>query len=186
MAGIFTRRAILQILNTDDLTPEERAEQLFSLYGRAIDDGYVTKSAAEAAKNEAVEAAKAAAPAPEPVNVKESEDYLALQAEYNAFKAKESARRSSDFKDVKDKFFDAVYAQIDRSEGATPIAEQLNTLRTEYEEYFAPSNPQPEPKKTPVFSQPPAHSSQPQTEADKIRADFMQGLSLPANVKKKG
>ena len=49
MVGIFTRKAILSILNADDMTPEERTEQLFSLYGRAIDDGCVTKSAQRSA-----------------------------------------------------------------------------------------------------------------------------------------
>ena len=58
MACIFTRTEIAKILNNGDLTPEERTDQIFSLYGRALDDGYVTKKAAEAAKKAAEEAAK--------------------------------------------------------------------------------------------------------------------------------
>ena len=43
MAGIFTRKALSAIL-AEETTPEEKVDALFSLYGRAIDDGYVTKS----------------------------------------------------------------------------------------------------------------------------------------------
>ena len=136
MAGIFTRKAIISILNTADLTPEERAEQLFSLYGRAIDDGYVTKAAAEAAKNEAVSEAQKHIPEPPKVNIKETEEYKQLQSDYDAYKARQEARRSDDYKGVKSKFFDAVYDRIDRGEGAKPIAEQIEELRKEYEEYF--------------------------------------------------
>ena len=58
MAGIFTRSELSKIVNNADLTPEERVDQIFSLYGRAVDDGYLTKKAAEAAQNAAIEAAK--------------------------------------------------------------------------------------------------------------------------------
>ena len=54
MAGIFTRKAIAAILSDENLTPEERTDQLFSLYGRSIDDGYITKSAAQAAQTAAL------------------------------------------------------------------------------------------------------------------------------------
>ena len=57
MAGIFTRKTIASILNNEDLTPEERTDQIFSLYGRAVDDGYITKTAAQAATDAAVEKA---------------------------------------------------------------------------------------------------------------------------------
>ena len=54
MAGIFTRKAIAAILGDENLTPEERTDQLFSLYGRALDDGYITKGAAQAAQDAAI------------------------------------------------------------------------------------------------------------------------------------
>ena len=54
MAGIFTRTEVAKILNNADLTPEQRADEIFSLYGRAIDDGFVTKKAAETAQNAAI------------------------------------------------------------------------------------------------------------------------------------
>ena len=55
MAGIFTRPALDKIMQNAELTPEQRTEQVFSLYGRALDDGYVTKKAAEAALNGSME-----------------------------------------------------------------------------------------------------------------------------------
>jgi hypothetical protein len=60
MAGIFTRKALADILNNGDLTPEERADQIFSLYGRALDDGYITKNAAQAAQDAAIKTAQEA------------------------------------------------------------------------------------------------------------------------------
>ena len=41
MAGIFTRGALDKIMTNADLTPEQRTEQVFSLYGRALDEGLV-------------------------------------------------------------------------------------------------------------------------------------------------
>lgn len=153
MAGIFTRKAIAAILNDEALTPEERTDQLFSLYGRAIDDGYVTKSAAQAATEAAIETAKAQAvrdfKAPD---VKESEEYLSLMNQFDAYKTKQEARLSADFANVKQKFFDAVYDRIDRSEGAKPISEQLTEIQKNYEEYFNPTEAKTAPP-APQFSE---------------------------------
>ena len=148
MAGIFTRKEIAKILNDENLTPEERTDSIFSLYGRALDDGYVTKGAAEAAQTAAVHQAQEAwekewntnHPA---INVKESEEYKALQADFEGYKTKQTARNSDDFKEVKPKFFDRVYELIDRADGAKPVTEQLADMRKDYEEYFiapAPAN----------------------------------------------
>ena len=60
MAGIFTRKELSKILSDENLTPEERADQIFSLYGRALDDGYITKGAAQAAQDAAVKTAQEA------------------------------------------------------------------------------------------------------------------------------
>jgi hypothetical protein len=160
MAGIFTRKAITQILNDENLTPEERADQLFSLYGRSLDDGYVTKSAAQAAQNAAIESAREtwAKEQPKP-NVKESEEYKALLGEYDGYKAKQTARNSDDFKDVKPKFFDRVYDLIDRADGAKPVQEQLADLRKDYEEYFIAQQAEPPaPKQLPQFGAKPEGS----------------------------
>ena len=53
MANIFTRAALGKIMSDEGLTPEQRTEQVFSLYGRALDDGYIAKSAAQQAQQTA-------------------------------------------------------------------------------------------------------------------------------------
>ena len=50
MAGIFTRNALNKIMEDESLTPQQRTEQVYSLYGRALDDGYISKSAAQQAQ----------------------------------------------------------------------------------------------------------------------------------------
>ena len=144
MAGIFTRKEISKILGNEDLTPEERADQIFSLYGRALDDGYVTRNAAEAAQNAAIESARKEweKNTPKP-NVKESEEYKALQTEFDGYKAKQTARNSAEFAGVKSKFFDRVYDLIDRADGAKSVTDQLAELKKDYEEYFNPADPAP-------------------------------------------
>lgn len=159
MAGIFTRKSVADILNNADLTPEERTDQIFGLYGRAVDDGYITKTAAQAAQAAAIDTAKAEweKNIPKP-NVLESDEYKALQGEYEGYKAKQTARNSDDFKDVKPKFFDRVYDLLDRADGAKPVAEQLAELKKGYEEYFVvPVQPTPTPNK-PLFGAKPEGS----------------------------
>ena len=154
MAGIFTRKAIAAILNDEALTPEERTDQLFSLYGRAIDDGYVTKNAAQAATNAAVETAKAQAIKDFKIpDVTESKEYKGLQSKFEAYKTKQEARNSAEFANVKAKFFDAVYDRIDRNEGAKPLQEQLTEIQKNYEEYFSPIAQQKQPISTPQFGE---------------------------------
>ena len=144
MAGIFTRKQLSAIL-AEETTPEEKADAIFSLYGRALDDGYVTKAAALADKEAAVEAAKKDVKLPP---ITESSEYKALKAEFDGYKAMNNARTSADFSTVKPKFFEAVYNKLDRSEGAKPVKEQLDTIKQTYEEYFLPTE---EPPKAPVF-----------------------------------
>lgn len=151
MAGIFTRPELTKIINNADLTPEERVDQIFSLYGRAVDDGFVTRKAAEAAQTAALEAAKQEwEKSVVPVNVLETPEYKELQGQFEGYKAKESARSSEDFKDVKPKFFDTVYERIDRSEGAKPISEQIAGMKKDFEEYFN----QPPAQQTPPAAKP--------------------------------
>ena len=142
MAGIFTRKALTDILNNADLTPEERADQIFSLYGRALDDGYITKNAANAAQEAAIKTAQEAwSKEQKPVNIKESQEYLDLQKEFDGYKTKQTARTSAEFSEVKPKFFDRVYDLIDRADGAKPVTEQLAALKKDYEEYFTAAEP---------------------------------------------
>ena len=149
MAGIFTRKEIAKILANDELTPEERTDQIFSLYGRALDDGYVTKGAAQAAQEAAIKTAQEAwQKEQKPIDVKETPEYKELQGQFDGYKTKQSARTSADYAEVKPKFFDRVYDLIDHADGAKPVTEQLADLRKEYEEYFtakadpAPAKPQ--------------------------------------------
>ena len=144
MAGIFTRKTVAEILNNADLTPEERTDQIFSLYGRAVDDGYITKSAAQAAQDAAVKTAQEAwAKEQKPVNVKETPEYIELQGQFDGYKTKQSARTSAEYAEVKPKFFDRVYDLIDRADGAKPVTEQLAEMRKNYEEYFVSADPAP-------------------------------------------
>ena len=158
MPGIFTRAAISAIQNNADLTPEERTDQIFSLFGRATDDGYVTKKAAEVAQTAAIEAAKQewekAQTKPDPT---QSQEYITLKGQFDEYKSKEAALNSDDFKGVKPKFFDEVYSRIDRAEGAKPIPEQIADMKKSFEEFFVPAeNPTPQPVKFPQFGGQPA------------------------------
>ena len=146
MAGIFTRNALNKIMEDESLTPQQRTEQVYSLYGRALDDGYISKSAAQQAQEAAIESAKAewkkGLTTPDP---KESDDYKTLQNEFNDYKAMQAARTSKDYEGVKPKFFETVYGLVDRGEGAKSLQEQLAGIREQYEEYFTPADPNPTP-----------------------------------------
>ena len=137
MGNIFTRKALNDIMGNEGLTPEQRTEQVFSLYGRALDDGYIAKTAAQQAQQTALDNAKAewekGVKVPDP---KESDDYKTLQNQFNDYKAMQQARTSEDYKGVKGKFFETVYGMVDRKDGAKPVAEQLADIRKGYEEYF--------------------------------------------------
>lgn len=139
MPKIFTRDALNKIMADENMTPEQRTEAVYGLYGRALDDGYIAKSAAQQAQQTALDNAKAewekGVKVPDP---KESDDYKALQGEFNAYKTMQAARASEDYKGVKSKFFETVYGMVDRKDGAKPVTEQLADIRKGYEEYFEP------------------------------------------------
>ena len=171
MAGIFTRQELAKIINDEALDADERINRIMSLRGRDLDDGYISKSAAKAAQDSAIEQAKTELEKniPKP-NIKESEEYKNLQNEYAGYKAMQEAKGSDEFKEVKGKFFDTVYGMIDRKDGAKPVTEQLAEIRKNYEEYFNPQNGNGEtPKNTPQFSKQPGHSgTNPDSEEEKI------------------
>ena len=148
MGNIFTRKALNDIMGNEGLTPEQRTEQVFSLYGRALDDGYIAKTAAQQAQQTALDNAKAewekGVKAPDP---RESDAYKQLQGEFDSYKTMQQARTSEDYKGVKGKFFETVYGMVDRKDGAKPVAEQLADIRKGYEEYFEPEQRQ-QPKPT--------------------------------------
>ena len=76
MGNIFTRKALSDIMANEGLTPEQRTEQVMSLYGRALDDGYISRSAAQTAQETALNNAKEEwqKSIPKP-NIKESDEY---------------------------------------------------------------------------------------------------------------
>ena len=152
MSNIFTRKALNDIMGNEGLTPEQRTEQVFSLYGRALDDGYIAKGAAAQAQETALNNAKAewekGLKTPDP---KESDAYKQLQGEFDSYKQMQQARTSEDYKGVKGKFFETVYGMVDRKDGAKPVAEQLADIRKGYEEYFEPEQRQ---QNKPTFGAP--------------------------------
>ena len=151
MSNIFTRKALNEIMGNEGLTPEQRTEQVFALYGRALDDGYIAKAAAQQAQAAALESARTewekGVKAPDP---KESDDYKALEGEFAGYKAMQAARISEDYAGVKPKFFETVYGMVDRGDGAKPVQEQLKGIREKYEEYFTAA----ESAKKPQFGAP--------------------------------
>lgn len=171
MAGIFTRPELSKIIGDENLTPDERVDRIMALRGRDLDEGYVTRSAAKAAQDSAIEQAKAEweKNIPKP-NAKESEEYKALESEFAGYKAMQEAKGSDDYKDVKGKFFDTVYGMVDRGEGAKPVPEQLAEIRKNYEEYFNPPAAEGEkPKNLPQYSQQPGHTgTNPESREDEI------------------
>ena len=146
----FGRKPVSDIVGDENLSAEEKVERIFALYGQALDEGYISKSAAQAAQAAAIEQAKQdALKGIEKPNIKESEEYKALMTEYDGYKAMQKARSSEDFSTVKPKFFETVYGMIDRTEGAKPVKDQLTEIQGKYEEYFAT-----EPERKPTFGAP--------------------------------
>lgn len=137
MPKIFTREALNKIMADENMTPEQRTEAVYGLYGRALDDGYIAKTAAQQAQQTALDNAKAewekGVTVPDP---KESDAYKQLQGEFASYKQMQTARTSKDFEGVKPKFFETVYGMIDRADGAKSVEEQLKGIRENYEEYF--------------------------------------------------
>ena len=169
MAGIFTRPALDKIMQNAELTPEQRTEQVFSLYGRALDEGYISKRDAEDAKNQAVEAAKAGFKVPDPVDPKTTPEYMEIARERDMLRA----IGGDDFSKVKPKFRETVFGMLDRGEKAAAIPEQLTGIKEKYEEYFLPDeqpkNDPAKPQNLPQYSQSPGRAgTNPESEEDKL------------------
>lgn len=135
--GKYTREAVAAILGNEELTPKQKEDKLFALYGQALSEGYISVTEAQTATQNAVKAAQEAwEKEKKPINVKEQQEYVDLLNEFNGYKTKQTARTSAEYAEVKPKFFDRVYDLIDRADGAKPVTEQLADLKKEYEEYF--------------------------------------------------
>ena len=168
MAGIYTRNEVDKIIRNSELTDEQKTEQLFALHGRALDDGYVSKRAADDAKDQAVEAAKAGFKVPDPVDPKTTPEYMELAKERDMLRA----IGGDDFQKVKPKFRETVFGMLDRGEKAAAVADQLTGIREKYEEYFLPDEqPKDEhkPQNLPQYSQNPGRpGTNPESEEDKL------------------
>ena len=166
MADIFTRKALNDIMANEGLTPEQRTEQVFSLYGRALDDGYIAKRAAQQAQQTALDNAKAewekGIKVPDP---KESDAYKQLQGQFDAYKQMQTARGSKEYEGVKPKFFETVYGMVDRGDGAKTVEEQLKGIRENYEEYFTAQQQE---NKKPTFGAP-TEGSMPKGETGAVK-----------------
>lgn len=166
MSSIFTRKALNEIMGNEGLTPEQRTEQVFGLYGRALDDGYIAKGAAGQAQETALQNARTewekGVKTPDP---KESDVYKQLQAEYDGYKTMQQARTSDAYKGVKGKFFEQVYGMVDRGDGAKPVEEQLKGIREKYEEYFEAAQQ----NQKPTFGAP-VEGSMPKGETGAVKA----------------
>ena len=157
MASPYNRKNVGAIVNDESLTADERVEKLFALHGQALDEGYISKNAAQAAQNAAIEAARAEAikgvQAPDVTTYKEYQDVVSERDMLRAI-------GGEDFSGVKPKFRETVYGMLDRSDKAPTIADQLKTIGEKYEEYFitetAPAGNQP--KNTPQYSQAPGRT----------------------------
>ena len=166
MGNIFTRKALNEIMGNEALTPEQRTEQVFGLYGRALDDGYIAKTAAQQAQQTALDNAKAewekGVKVPDP---KESDEYKQLQGQFDAYRQMQTARGSKDYAGVKPKFFETVYGMVDRGDGAKPVEEQLKGIRENYEEYFTEARQQ---NQKPTFGAP-TEGSMPKGETGAVK-----------------
>ena len=165
MSNIFTRKALNEIMSNEGLTPEQRTEQVFGLYGRALDDGYISKGAAAQAQETALDNAKTewekGIKVPDP---KESDAYKQLQGQFDAYKQMQTARGSKEYEGIKPKFFETVYGMVDRKDGAKSVEEQLKGIRENYEEYFTSA----EPEKKPTFGAP-VEGSMPKGETGAVK-----------------
>ena len=172
MANIYTRNEVDKIIRNSELTDEQKTEQLFALYGRALDDGYVSKRAAEDAKNQAVEAAKAGFKVPDPVDVKTTPEYMEIARERDMLRT----IGGDDFQTVKPKFREIVFNSLDRGEKAAATADQLAGIKEQFPEYFIPEEqPKDEkPQNLPQYSQNPGRAgTNPESEEDKIAKQIL-------------
>ena len=134
----FTRKA-LAALGLD----EEKIEKVMTLHGTSMAD-FVPKSELAAKIEEAKTSALKEAPKPD---AKESDDYKALQAEFDSFKRKVETASELKKGGVKEKFIDNVFALLTEDK---PAAEQLDAIREKNEEYFSPQE-QPQAAASPQF-----------------------------------
>ena len=128
----FTRKFLI-----DNGVPEDKVDVIMAERNRTLSD-YVPKTDVQGQIDSAIEAARKDWKGPD---VKESAEYKALQEQLDMREAIDG----KDYASVKPKFRKTVYGMIDRAEGAKPLADQMNSIKEQYDEYFIPADPEPAP-----------------------------------------
>ena len=114
---------------TNHGVPEDQVDAIMAERNRTLND-YVPKADVQAQIDAAVQAAlKDALQAVDPTT---TDAYKAVAEERDMLRA----LGGDEFASVKPKFRESVYKQLDRSEGAPSVADQLNGIREKDEEYF--------------------------------------------------
>ena len=109
--------------------PEDQLDAIMAGANRMASErlaGFVPQADVERRIREALAAST------EPADPTDSEAYRALAAERDMLRAIGGA----EFEAVKPKFREQVFGMLERGEGARPVAEQLEGIRRDYEEYF--------------------------------------------------
>lgn len=141
----MNRKAVAKILSDTTLDESGKIEQIFALYGASVG-----KLKTDDDVQKAVDAALAAAPQGK---ITESEEYKALQKQFEDFKYNSEVKTVLKGAKAKDKFLDDIIGKIDREK---KIEEQLPIIREKFAEYFDGESNDPAPANKPVFGTPPA------------------------------
>lgn len=123
----FTRRSLAALGLS-----EEQVEKVMTLHGTSMSD-FIPKSELQGKINEALEEAQKKAPVPD---IKNSEDYKALQKEFDGYKHKIETSAELKKGGVKDKFIDQVFSLLEEGK---PASEQLDAIKEKYDSQGRPS-----------------------------------------------
>ena len=121
----FTRKFLI-----DNGVPEDKVDAIMAERNRTLSD-YIPKTDVQGQIDAAIAEAQKTWKGPD---VTETKEYQDLKAQLDMREAIDSA----DYAGVKPKFRKTVYGMIDRADGAKPIADQMNSIKEQYEEYFSP------------------------------------------------
>lgn len=137
---------------------KEQIEWLMTESNRSLAANYILKSDVQAQIDEAVKGVK-----PEPVDPKTTPEYMAVVEERDMLRTIGGEAFSS----VKPKFREQVFKMLDRGENAADVAEQLNGIKENYDEYFITEETKPQ--NTPQFSKGDGRTAtNPESEEDKL------------------
>lgn len=168
----------MAIFKRDDLRKQglndEQINWIMTEGNRSLSANYTLNSDVQSRVDEAVKAAASQAPK---IDVKTTDEYIALQNERDMLRA----IGGDDFATVKPKFRETVFGMLKRDDGAPAIAEQLKKIGEEYEEYFtaaaqpSTATPTEQPKNTPQYSQAQGRTgTNPDSEEDKLVAKLRE------------